>query len=51
VMDLNNNIARMMPGSDNAEGKQRVQGLFVRDQTKSGGAPANAASAGDRKHP
>jgi lipopolysaccharide export system protein LptA len=46
VMDLNNNIARMMPGGGPGEGKQRIQGLFVRDQAKPGGAPA-----GDRKHP
>jgi lipopolysaccharide export system protein LptA len=45
VMDLNNNIARMMPGSGSGEGKQRIQGLFVRDQAKPGGAP------GERKHP
>ena len=36
VMDLNNNIARMMPGGGSGDGKQRVQGLFVRDQAKPG---------------
>jgi lipopolysaccharide export system protein LptA len=46
VMDLNNNIARMMPGGGPGEGRQRIQGLFVRDQAKPGGAPAS-----DRKHP
>ncbi|HEX2150770.1 MAG TPA: LptA/OstA family protein [Stellaceae bacterium] len=46
VMDLNNNIARMMPGGGSGEGKQRVQGLFVRDQAAPGAAPA-----GDRKQP
>jgi lipopolysaccharide export system protein LptA len=46
VMDLNNNIARMMPGGGSGESKQRVQGLFVRDQAAPGAAPA-----GDRKQP
>ncbi len=46
VMDLNNNIARMMPSGGPGDGKQRVQGLFVRDQAKPGAAPA-----GDRKLP
>jgi lipopolysaccharide export system protein LptA len=46
VMDLNNNVARMMPSGGSGEGKQRVQGLFVRDQVKPGAAPA-----GERKHP
>ena len=46
VMDLNKNIARMMPGGGSGDGKQRVQGLFVRDQAKPGAAPA-----GDRKLP
>ena len=32
VMDLNSNIARMMPGSGPGADKQRVQGLLVRDQ-------------------
>lgn len=40
VMDLNNNIARMMPDAGSGSGKQRVQGLFVRDQAKPGAAPA-----------
>lgn len=40
VMDLNNNIARMMPDAGSGDGKQRVQGLFVRDQAKPGAAPA-----------
>ncbi len=46
VMDLNKNIARMIPGGGSGEAKQRVQGLLVRDQDKSGAAPA-----GDRKLP
>ena len=31
VMDLNNNIARMLSGGGPGGGRQRVQGLFVRD--------------------
>jgi lipopolysaccharide export system protein LptA len=46
VMDLNNNIARLMPGGGPGEGNQRVQGLFIRDQTVPGVAPA-----GSRKQP
>jgi lipopolysaccharide export system protein LptA len=40
VMDLNSNIARMMPGDGPGEGRQRVQGLLVRDQAKPGAAPS-----------
>ena len=46
VMDLNSNIARMIPGSGPGADKQRVQGLLVRDQPTPGAAPA-----GNRKHP
>jgi lipopolysaccharide export system protein LptA len=46
VMDLNSNIARMMPGSGPDADQQRVQGLLVRDQAAPGAAPA-----GNRKHP
>jgi lipopolysaccharide export system protein LptA len=46
VMDLNNNIARLMPGGGPGEGNQRVQGLFVRDPTVPGITPA-----GDRRQP
>ena len=46
VMDLNNNIARMMPDAGSGDGKHRVQGLFVRDPAKPGTVPA-----GDRKVP
>jgi lipopolysaccharide export system protein LptA len=43
VMDLNNNISRMMPGGPPGEGPQRVQGLFIRDGR---GAGAGAPEAG-----
>src|SRR5205823_12633290 len=44
VMDLNNNVSRMLPASTDAGApKQRVQGLFVREQ---GGAGASAAPSG-----
>ena len=46
VMDLNSNIARMMPGSGPGADKQRVQGLLVRDQATKGAVPA-----GGRPHP
>ena len=36
VMDLNNNVSRMLPGGE-AGAPQRVQGLFVRDDTTPGG--------------
>ncbi|MGC2414081.1 MAG: LptA/OstA family protein [Stellaceae bacterium] len=55
VMDLNNNISRMMPGSAPDAPHQRVQGLFVRqDQragtTVSGATPSRApAAAGDKR--
>ena len=51
VMDLNNNITRMMPGSGPGAAKQRVQGLFVRDQAKPGAAPAGDASTRDARPP
>lgn len=50
VMDLNNNVSRMLPATA-APGapKQRVQGLFVR-QEQGAGAPAHQpASAADKK--
>lgn len=46
VMDLNSNIARMMPDGGSGGEKQRVQGLLVRDPSKPGAAPA-----GQAKHP
>lgn len=46
VMDLNKNIARLLPGGGPGEGNQRVQGLFVRDQTTQGTGPA-----GERRQP
>ena len=51
VMDLNSNVARMMPGGDPGEGGTRVQGLFVRDQAKPGAAGTDAKTGGERKHP
>jgi hypothetical protein len=45
VMDLNNNVSRMLPGGE-AGKPQRVQGLFVRDDSKPGGGkPATAKPA------
>jgi lipopolysaccharide export system protein LptA len=45
VMDLNNNVSRMLPASTDAGApKQRVQGLFVREQQ--GGTGASAAASG-----
>ena len=42
VMDLNNNVSRMLPAStDGGAPKQRVQGLFVREQQ---GSPGSAGS-------
>jgi lipopolysaccharide export system protein LptA len=47
VMDLNNNVSRMLPGGVPGEPRKRVQGLFVRDQKSAPGAhPASAAPAG-----
>jgi lipopolysaccharide export system protein LptA len=42
VMDLNRNIARMLPSG--APGHRRVQGLFVRDE-RHAGAPAHPTAA------
>jgi len=55
VMDLNNNVSRMMPGGAPSASPQRVQGLFVRQEpgggaTLSGAAPSRApAASGDKK--
>jgi lipopolysaccharide export system protein LptA len=51
VMDLNNNVARMMPGGDSGDGKARVQGLLVREQAKPGTPGSAAGAGGERKHP
>jgi lipopolysaccharide export system protein LptA len=41
VMDLNNNVSRMLPASTEAgTPRQRVQGLFVREQQSGAGTPA-----------
>jgi lipopolysaccharide export system protein LptA len=42
VMDMNNNVSRMLPGQPGAA-PQRVQGLFVRDDAKKAGADKPAA--------
>lgn len=41
VMDLNNNVSRMLPGEPGAP-PQRVQGLFVREEGKTGGGKTGA---------
>ncbi|HEV2334198.1 MAG TPA: LptA/OstA family protein [Stellaceae bacterium] len=43
VMDLNNNISRIMTGGAPGVAHQRVQGLFVRQQTAAGSAATGAA--------
>lgn len=43
VMDMNNNVSRMLPGSAPGEARQRVQGLFIRDEQ---GARAGSTAAG-----
>jgi lipopolysaccharide export system protein LptA len=54
VMDLNNNVSRMMPGGGPGAAPQRVQGLFVRQDpggraTAAGAAPSREpAPAGDK---
>lgn len=47
VMDLNNNVSRMLPGGPGS-GPQRVQGLFVRDDTKPG-KPGGDKPAAEKK--
>jgi lipopolysaccharide export system protein LptA len=55
VMDLNNNVSRMMPGGAPGASPQRVQGLFVRQEhsgraTVSGAVPSREpAAAGDKR--
>ncbi len=48
VMDLNRNISRMLPGGAPGTSRQRVQGLFVRQDQ---GGPAAAAAAGPGRNP
>ncbi len=43
VMDLNNNVSRMMPGGVPGASPQRVQGLFVRQERGGGAALSGAA--------
>ena len=46
VMDLNNNVSRMLPGGSGAgESRQRVQGLFIRDEAARPGATGNPPAA------
>jgi len=46
VMDLNNNVSRMLPASTETGGpKQRVQGLFVREQQSGAGTPAGPGAS------
>jgi lipopolysaccharide export system protein LptA len=46
VMDLNNNVSRLLPGG--APGHARVQGLFVRQDQGAPGAAHGAANGGTR---
>ena len=54
VMDLNNNVSRMMPGGAPGASPQRVQGLFVRQEPGGRAAPSSPvpsrepAPAGDK---
>ena len=47
VMDLNNNVSRMLPAAAPGAPRQRVQGLFVRDDQA--GAPGHKAPAAAKK--
>ena len=47
VMDLNNNVSRMLPAAAPGASRQRVQGLFVRDDQP--GAPGHKAPAATKK--
>jgi lipopolysaccharide export system protein LptA len=53
VMDLNNNASRMLPGAAPGEARQRVQGLFIREEHRAGSAVAgpdrNPAAAGGKR--
>ena len=56
VMDLNNNVSRMMPGGGPGAAPQRVQGLFVRQEpggraTVTGAAPSREPAASGDKRP
>jgi lipopolysaccharide export system protein LptA len=56
VMDLNNNVSRMMPGGAPGASPQRVQGLFVRQEqggraTISGAVPSREPAASGDKRP
>jgi lipopolysaccharide export system protein LptA len=46
VMDLNNNVSRMMPGGAPGAAHQRVQGLFVRQEQGAGAPVSGAAPSG-----
>jgi lipopolysaccharide export system protein LptA len=45
VMDLNNNVSRMLPGGAPGAKPQRVQGLFVREEAHPGGKSQTGKSA------
>jgi lipopolysaccharide export system protein LptA len=47
VMDLNNNVSRMLPAAAPGAPRQRVQGLFVRDDQA--GAPGHKTPAAAKK--
>ena len=49
VMDLNNNIARMLPGAGPGVAAPRVQGLFVRQQQQGTQPGTPPVAAGGRK--
>ena len=50
VMDLNNNVSRMMPGgAPGAASPQRVQGLFVRQEK--GAASGSVPGAAPNREP
>jgi lipopolysaccharide export system protein LptA len=53
VMDLNNNVSRMMPGAGPGATPERVQGLFVREDAGRRPTPSGAmpAAAGDKTPP
>jgi lipopolysaccharide export system protein LptA len=45
VMDMNNNVSRMLPGGAPGAKPQRVQGLFVREEAHPGGKSQTGKSA------
>lgn len=49
VMDMNKNVSRMLPDSASGEVRQRVQGLFIRDEQ--GARPGSPAAPGGNPGP